>query len=90
VTLCWALADFFSFLMLYSVGGTPWAGDQPVARLLPTHRTAQEQNKRTQTSMPRAGFEPTIPVFELAKRVHAIDRATAVFGKHRENYTSCR
>jgi hypothetical protein len=30
---------FFSFLILYTVGRTPWTGDQPVARPLPTHRT---------------------------------------------------
>jgi hypothetical protein len=31
------------------------------------HMTTQTQNKRTQTSMPRVGFEPTFPVFERAK-----------------------
>jgi hypothetical protein len=30
------LARFFSFLILYAVGSTPWPGDQPVARPLPT------------------------------------------------------
>jgi hypothetical protein len=30
-------------------------GDQPVGRPLPAHRTAQTQNKRTQTSMPQVG-----------------------------------
>jgi hypothetical protein len=49
------------FLNLYTVGRTPWTGDQPVARPLPTRRTTQTQNKRTQTSMPWVGFEPTIP-----------------------------
>jgi hypothetical protein len=44
----------------YSVGKTPWTGDQPVARPLPTHRTTQTQNKRIQISMIRVGFEPTI------------------------------
>jgi hypothetical protein len=29
------------------VGRTPWTGDQPVARPLPTHRTTRTQNKRT-------------------------------------------
>jgi hypothetical protein len=38
-------------------------GDQPVARPLPAHGTAQTQNKRTKTSMPQVGYEPTIPVF---------------------------
>jgi hypothetical protein len=30
--------------------------------------------------MPRVGFEPTIPVFELEKTVHALDRAATVIG----------
>jgi hypothetical protein len=68
---------FFSFVILYTIGRTPWTGDQPVARPLPTHRT-QTQNKRTQTSMPRVEFEPTTPVFEQAKTVHAVDRAATV------------
>jgi hypothetical protein len=74
------LGRFFSFLILYTVGTTPWKGDQPDARQLPTHGTTQAQNKRTQTSMPRVGFEPTIPVFERAKTVHALDRVATVIG----------
>jgi hypothetical protein len=58
-------------------------GDQPVARPLPAHRTAQTQNKRTQTSMPQVGLEPTIPVFERAKTVHGSDRAATVTGSQR-------
>jgi hypothetical protein len=30
--------------------------------------------------MSRVGFEPTIPAFERAKTVHALDRAAAVIG----------
>jgi hypothetical protein len=30
--------------------------------------------------MPRVGFEPTIPVFERAKAVHALDHAATVIG----------
>jgi hypothetical protein len=30
--------------------------------------------------MPRVGFEPTTPVFERAKIVHALDRAATVIG----------
>jgi hypothetical protein len=55
-------------------------GNQPIARLLPAHRPTETQNKRTQTSMPQLGFEPTIPVFELAKKVHALDRVATVIG----------
>jgi hypothetical protein len=53
-------------------------GDEPVARPLSPHRTIQTQNKRTQTSMPRVRFEPTIPEFERVKTVHALDRAATV------------
>jgi hypothetical protein len=72
------LGHFFSFLILYTVGRTPLTGDQPVARPLPTHRTIQTQNKRTQTSIPRVEFLPTIPMLERAKTVHALDRAGTV------------
>jgi hypothetical protein len=37
---------FFNFLILYTVGRTPWTGDRPVARPLHIHRTTQTQNKR--------------------------------------------
>jgi hypothetical protein len=37
--------------------------------------------------MPRAGFEPTIPVLERAKAVHALDRAATVIGQHSGLYT---
>jgi hypothetical protein len=69
-----------SSLILSTVGRTPWTGDQPFTRPLPTHRTAQTQNKRIQTSMPRVGFEPAIPVFELPKTVHALECAATVIG----------
>jgi hypothetical protein len=83
IPFCWTLAFFFSFLILYTVGMTPWSRDQPVARPLPTHRRTQTQNKRTQTSMPWVGFEPPIPAFERAKAFHALDRAATVIGTMR-------
>jgi hypothetical protein len=70
----------FQLLNLYTVGRTPWTGDQPVAKPLPTHTTTQTHNKRTQTYMPRVGFEPTIPAFVQEKTVHALDRAVTVIG----------
>jgi hypothetical protein len=70
----------FSFLISYIVGKSPWTGDQPVARPLLARRTTQNQNKRTQTSMPWVGSEPTIPVRERSKTVHALDRAATVIG----------
>jgi hypothetical protein len=44
------------------------------------HSGQHKQNIRTQTSMSQAGFESTIPVFERAKTVHALDRAATVIG----------
>jgi hypothetical protein len=32
--------------------------------------------------MPRVEFEPTIPVFERAKTVHALDRAATLIGRY--------
>jgi hypothetical protein len=36
-------SPLFQFLNLYTVGRTLWAGDQPVARLLPTRRIIQTE-----------------------------------------------
>jgi hypothetical protein len=74
-TLSWGLAAFSNFLILYTVDMTPWTGYQPVTKPLPTLRTTQTQNKRTETSMPWVGFEPTISAFERDETVHAVDRA---------------
>jgi hypothetical protein len=74
---------FFQFLDFYTVGRTPWTGDQPVARPLHAHRRAQAQNKRIQISIPLVGFEPTTPVFERVTTVDALDPATTVIGWNR-------
>jgi hypothetical protein len=36
--------------------------------------------------MPQGGFEPTIPVFERAKTVHALDRASTGIGCINKQY----
>jgi hypothetical protein len=54
-------------------------GDQPY-RKAATYTGQHKQNKCRQISMPRAGFESTIPVFELAKTFYALDRAATVTG----------
>jgi hypothetical protein len=80
---CTALVDlgrFFSFL-IFTASRSPWTEDQPVERPLPTHRTTQTQNRCTQASMSRVGFEPTIPMFEGAKTVHALDRAAITIAR---------
>jgi hypothetical protein len=38
--------------------------------------------------MPRAGFEPSIPVLEWSKTVHGLDGALAVIGNDKQTY--CR
>jgi hypothetical protein len=44
------------------------------------HYLHTEQHKRTQTSMPRVAIEPTTPVFERSKTVHALDHVATVIG----------
>jgi hypothetical protein len=78
------LSDFFFFLYGAAAHIGPWPPlyeVPPQGRYL--HRTTQTQNKRIQTSMPLAGFEPTIPVFKRAKTFHALDRAATVIGTER-------
>jgi hypothetical protein len=81
------LGRFFSFLIHTQWVGLLWTGDQPIPRPPPTHRTTQTQNTRTQRSMFRMGFEHTIPVFERANMVHALDRAATVIGWEATYYT---
>jgi hypothetical protein len=57
-------------------------GGGSARRKAATYTGQHKQNKRTQTSTPLVGFEPTIPVFERAKTVHALDRAANVVGSH--------
>jgi hypothetical protein len=81
----WPLLQFSN--LFHTDGRTPWKSDQPFARSLPTHRTTQTQNKRTQTYMPRVGFEPITSVFGRAKIVHVLDRAATVIGTEVTHYT---
>jgi hypothetical protein len=76
----------FQFLSLLHSGRTPWTGDQPVARPLPAYRTAQTQNKGTQTSTPQVRFESTIQVSERVKIFHDLDRAATVIGPENVSY----
>jgi hypothetical protein len=38
--------------------------------------------------MPQVRFEPTIPVFVWAKKIHALDRAATVIGAYGEEDTT--
>jgi hypothetical protein len=82
VTIYTPLLDFgrfFSFLILYTAGRTPWTGDLRVAKPLPTHRTTQTQNRHTEIHASN-GIEPTIPVFERVKKVEALESAATASG----------
>jgi hypothetical protein len=80
---CYEYAYCFQFLNPSLDGGSA------VARPLPTHRTTETQNKRIQTSMPRVGYEPTIPVLEWAKTGPALDRAATVVCAMDMSPTAC-
>jgi hypothetical protein len=61
------LGRFFSSLSYTQSVGTLGRGiSSSLGRYLQTEKN--NQNKNTQTSMPRMGFEPTIPVFERRRR----------------------
>jgi hypothetical protein len=79
----------FSFLILYSVGRTPWTGYQPVARQVSTNRKTQTQYKRTQISMPWVGFETAVPAFQREKTGSCLRRCHCDWrcSKHYKNWT---
>jgi hypothetical protein len=56
-------------------------GISPVPRPLPTQDNTTQRNTNTHTSMPRAGFELAIPIFERPKTVLALDRASIETGQ---------
>jgi hypothetical protein len=76
---------FFQFFNQYTFDRIPWTGDQP----LTAHRTTQTWNNRTQTPMPRVEFEPTIPAFERAKTVQALDNMATVIGIYTSSAILC-
>jgi hypothetical protein len=51
--LCGVFISLLCFYLhkIYTVSRTPWTGDQPVARPLPTHSITKTENKCTQTSI---------------------------------------
>jgi hypothetical protein len=69
-----SLGRFFNLLILYTVGRTPWTGDQPVARPQPTHRI----NEPNTDIKALGGIRTHDPAFERAKTVHSLDRAATV------------
>jgi hypothetical protein len=71
------LRRFLSFLIYTQSVGLLGQGISPSeGRYL--HTEQHKQNKHRQMS--RVGFEPTITVFERAKKVHVLGRAATVIG----------
>jgi hypothetical protein len=70
---------FFSFLI--SIQSAGLLGRESAHRKTATY-TGQHKHRINahNTFMPRMGFELTIPVFERAKTVHALDRVAIVIG----------
>jgi hypothetical protein len=91
---CRANDDDDEIYELIAFGRTSWTSDQPVARPLPTRynttqKTRTQELKYKQTSMPRTGFKPTIPV---TKRPRLLDRAvtgTCLMLFKMRNYCCC-
>jgi hypothetical protein len=81
------LGHLFSFLILYTVGRTPWMGDQPVARPLPTHRITQTQDKHRHPCL-EWDSNPRFQCSMGGKTVHALDRAATAIGRLDNGVTS--
>jgi hypothetical protein len=53
-----------------------------------TYTVQRKVNRRRQPSMLRVGLEPTIQVFERAKKFHAVDSVATVSGTKRRGLLS--
>jgi len=53
---------------------TPWTGDRPIARHVPTRDGRAQKSNADVKSMPRKGFEPIIPGFKWSDIIRALDR----------------
>jgi hypothetical protein len=75
---CWALAAFQSFNPVHSWLDSGQGNNPLKGRYL--HTGWHKQNKRTHTSMPWVGFKPTIPAFDRAETINALDHKATVIG----------
>jgi hypothetical protein len=71
---------FFTYGSFRHLVGLLGRGISPAPRPLPTQDNTNTE-KRRHTSMPRAGFEPAIPMFERPKTVLALDREAIETGQ---------
>jgi hypothetical protein len=87
------LGRFFSFLILYTVGRTPWTGDQPVAKPLSTHRTSHRINGHSHPrlewdSNPRSQHSSERRQSILRPRDHCDRRLLPNTGLYQELFTN--
>jgi hypothetical protein len=71
----------FQFVNLYTVGRTPWTGDQPVARSLPAH-TGQHKHKINAHRHPCLKWDsnPRSQCLSGRRQVHGLGRPAIVIG----------
>jgi hypothetical protein len=81
-----SMKQFLSLQFLNSkrVGKNPWTGDQPVPRPLPTQENTNRINAH-RTSMPRVGFEPTIPVSWSPEQRHKLLAVSSTLERSKGN-----
>jgi hypothetical protein len=76
----WSIGLISQFLDHFTDGRTPWTSDQQGLYLNTGQHKHRIKEYTYQTSMLFVRFEPTIPAFERAKTVHALDRPATVTG----------
>jgi hypothetical protein len=69
----------FSFLIFYTVGRTPWTGDQPVARLLPAHTGHHKHRINAHTDIHASSgirtHDPSVRASEDSSRLRPRDHS---------------
>jgi hypothetical protein len=79
LSLCSPLLDLSRFSVSLSfTQSVGLLGGGSARRKAATYTQHNTENKRTQTSVPSVGFEPTIPALERAETAYASDRAATV------------
>jgi len=62
-------------------GRTPWTGDQPISRPLPTQDSITQEIADIR-SWPRTGFEVMVTVFKQPKTIRVLDCSATVISHY--------
>jgi hypothetical protein len=76
----------FHTLVLQITFRAPWTGDRSVATSLSNQHNSYKRCRRT--SIRRVGLEPTTPMSEEQKTLHAFEREAIVIATHQTNSVS--